>query len=631
MSPGLQGQDQRGIIHGDWFTADGSDVLMLSVQNDYILYDSEFWNYEWSEANALLLTNQSKSKKLSFIENSDGILLTEGERSVQVRKGRKKTIKSRPVSSVNLRENFFNRDQVILHGVVEPTDTMPLVASVIYNDAFKEHQPKYSADIDEFGRFKLIFPLNHAQDLFFQVGDAFFIFYARPGAKMAMKIEENSFGEGTSWSTVREIGYMGDLAQLNEEYRLLSPEYMKIRRYKESDSLQRVLEPMEFNEYRTNLKKEYEDFYQSYFDKYPTSEALKDISLRSIRISAAEDMMRYIWLHKYNRGGSIEAVDVPDEYIAKVTSLMPDDPLDFTSGNYGSLNREFTMPMMPKEKNKLHDIRIEVIYDFLSNSLVSENSKLILSKWKAEEAKRERHFGYVAFNGDMKPIYEQYKDEIAAINSKVDWDNLINKASKFTTVQRSSIIATYLNSRFHARAMEIPTYIVEKLEEIELLPLVRNNINEEIRNFEVLRDKKFIEGVEIAESSDNILAELKNKYKGKVVYIDVWATWCGPCISEFSYLKELKANKLKDVVYVYLCAQSDKKSFDLMVKKHELVGENYFLDKDQYSLFDKEVNITGFPTYMIITKEGKLIREGIKRPSAKAELVSQLKSISERD
>lgn len=629
--PSAFAQKADDKIQGDWYMADGSNVLMLSVANDYLLYDSEFWDYEFKGGNSLRLNNQSKVKELFFSWVGQNLVLINGEKRTRLVKERKSNINQRPTTTLNLREDFLKIDQVVLHGVITPIDTMPLVASVIYNDAFQESQQKYSADVDEQGRFKLIFPLNNAQDIYFRVGRAYFNFYARPGGKMALKIEESSFDQGTSlWRDQKDIRFMGDLAQLNEEYRLLHPEFMSIRNYEESDSLQRVLEPKDFLIYRLRRYKEQSIFFNDYFEEFPTSDAMKDLSLRSIRVNAAEDLMRYIWLHNMNTG-RVDPVDVSNDYLRQVTALMPDDVLDFAMGNYAYLNREFTMVMMPRESNTLHDKRLVATYEFLSNTAVSEDSKMVLSKWREEESTREKHFSYLSFKGDMKPIFDQYKDEIKDLNNKIDWDHLMSKATKFSTVQRSSMVATFLSQNYHTRGLEIPQYIVDKLKDVDLLPLIAGRINDQIKDFDILKNKEFVEGIDIEESSGNILAELKEKHKGKVVYIDVWATWCGPCITEFSYLKELKANKLKDVVYVYLCGQSTKKTFDLMVKKHELVGENYFLDKDQYSRFDKEVNITGFPTYMVITKEGKLVREGIKRPSARDKLANQLKEFASRE
>ena len=53
---------------------------------------------------------------------------------------------------------------------------------------------------------------------------------------------------------------------------------------------------------------------------------------------------------------------------------------------------------------------------------------------------------------------------------------------------------------------------------------------------------------------------LVKSFKGKVVYLDIWGTWCGPCKDELTYVPELKAHfKGKDVVYIYLDMDEDDK------------------------------------------------------------------------
>ena len=114
----------------------------------------------------------------------------------------------------------------------------------------------------------------------------------------------------------------------------------------------------------------------------------------------------------------------------------------------------------------------------------------------------------------------------------------------------------------------------------------------------------------------DIVAYLAAKYPGKVLYIDVYATWCGPCRAEFAPAKELhKLFAGKDVVFVNLCLSSDTDKWIETVKQMDLEGENYYFDKDATGLFMSAYQISGFPTYMLVEKSGKVVTDKAPRPS----------------
>ncbi len=108
-------------------------------------------------------------------------------------------------------------------------------------------------------------------------------------------------------------------------------------------------------------------------------------------------------------------------------------------------------------------------------------------------------------------------------------------------------------------------------------------------------------------------------YKGKVVYVDVWATWCGPCRAEFPNSKVLK-NEYKDeedLVFMYVSIDSDKPAWKkYLTNDPEFTGEHLFVDGAWNSEICKAYNIMAIPRYLLIDKDGKIADSNAPRPSS---------------
>ena len=103
------------------------------------------------------------------------------------------------------------------------------------------------------------------------------------------------------------------------------------------------------------------------------------------------------------------------------------------------------------------------------------------------------------------------------------------------------------------------------------------------------------------------------EFKGKVLVIDIWATWCSSCLAKMpEYMKlrsEFADNKDVEFITVSIDRKSKRKLWLSAIKKHSMEQMiNLTTDDDNYSDFEDKYNISGVPRYMIIDKEGKIVK-----------------------
>lgn len=102
--------------------------------------------------------------------------------------------------------------------------------------------------------------------------------------------------------------------------------------------------------------------------------------------------------------------------------------------------------------------------------------------------------------------------------------------------------------------------------------------------------------------------------KGKYIYIDVWATWCGPCRGELPALKELEEKYAgKDIHFVSMSCDKNKKAWEDMVKKEEMKGIQLHMGTDK--TFMDAYLINGIPRFILLDRDGNIISANMTRPS----------------
>jgi thiol-disulfide isomerase/thioredoxin len=197
-------------------------------------------------------------------------------------------------------------------------------------------------------------------------------------------------------------------------------------------------------------------------------------------------------------------------------------------------------------------------------------------------------------------------------------------------------------SSIFSKIQELPSVIKDVLAKEELVNYIKYNRTQE-------RNEALYNGIKMLSDDTSFLSLLNDKYEkvksiskgmpsplfidyknykggvtslkdlqGKYVYIDVWATWCGPCIKQFPYFKQIE-NKYKGKNITFVSISIDKteqhNTWFKMIKDKNLKGIQLLADNDWQSKFIKDFNIEGIPRFILIDPNGYIISPDAPSPS----------------
>ena len=258
----------------------------------------------------------------------------------------------------------------------------------------------------------------------------------------------------------------------------------------------------------------------------------------------------------------------------------------------------------------------------------TDEDREVLRKWQVllTEYQQAKEEDYPAISEKNKELEAQISalfnrsDVQTAINDRLDAIQMevqISDSIYADPVLRDFSKSQKLYERLDRRRQPLNKTCMAILNTIQL-PAARNVIlaendkfinmqKAEVEHSECLRPSSDVEGLTDGEA---ILRKILEPFKGRIVYMDLWGTWCGPCkekLKESHHVKEQL--KQYDIVYLYLANRSPEDSWKNVIKEYKLTGPNcvhYNLPEEQQAAVEQFLKVDSFPTYKLIDKQGNI-------------------------
>lgn len=604
--------------NGDW---------KIAFLDDCVIYENGFWRYKMPALNPSV-----KGSELSFtIRNDEGKELT-----VNIGKNKKGTRvikigdKAETYSMITSRfmpdypvkdtrtdfvDTNYKTDSVTVIGWIKD---MPAyfkeqkTFGISYEDFFFDKESDYLAQLDDQGRFTIKFPLVNTAEFFNDWRRCFIRTVFEPGKTYFMLYD---FKEGRRY-------FMGDDVRLQNEMFKFPVGWVRVGRMERGDDADKFLAEVD-----STLKVQYKEL-DELCKEHPT------LSTRFIKMWKGNVMAQQA------REVGQSRFALPDFHFTKEIA-------DYSYENFWK-KRETPYPLH-------RDIR-GFMRDYVADAASKHSSNVKVFIWKD-------HFEEFADKDELALLrkWAKWQEDVAAkINAEpdtvkkkqmVDAENKANEkmikdveailmAPKAQSIARDFFLDAEVNTLLNALdslgaeqlikdvfvaekyydeidhdRKSISQDRIDKMKSIVKNPDIIERVVKANNNYLALENQELDKSMlrsndEFKDISEGqaLLEKIIEPYKGKVILMDIWGTWCGPCKEALSHSQE-EYERLKpyDLVYIYLANRSPQESWENIIKEYHVQGENvvhFNLPREQQEAIENYLQVNAFPTYVLFNKYG---------------------------
>lgn len=542
----------RNKVTGDWF---------IGFTKDYVIHDCKVKK----------IVSQTEKKGAYAITTDDGTTINVGKmkngiRSIKVGNGSPvqcniitgNTLPDYPVK--DLRKGFKDNgysltDSVTITGWLKdmPEEMRKHAENIkmVATDVISTNQETYKAKLDSIGRFSITIPLLNTSTVYLSYGNRYF-------ELMILEPGERYFYLLDVHTGKRLL--MGSDVRMQNELLTHQPSTASVR----ADYRENNLDAMKFWQQADSVRNVQKDHLQSVLAKHPNlSQRYADYMEGYYLLRQGECMMQARF--------HVPEWKLPQEYVEYVgNEIWQKMPKPYTlHRDFGTFSRDY----------------IDYLREYNAKRIKAGNNT---DAAKAEDTDKAV-IDTVCHDSELRDIVWGHR-----LFFELDWKRK-PLPQDMENIARNDISLS-----------AIKDYVLNlnnKYDEIEKL---------DISSSPCLKSADAVQGMT---DGEEIFRKLMEPYKGKMVLIDVWGTWCSPCKRALAHSQEEYA-KLKsyDVVYMYLAMGSEDSSWKNVIKQYNVLGDNvvhYNLPHEQEMALEKYIKVRGYPTYKLVDKQGNLLEDGV--------------------
>ena len=598
----------------------------IGFTEKYAIYDCKLWEYDYvrPKGNKVVMALTNNGEKVDVVISQE----KKGKRQMTIN-GKKQTyslittseLPNYPTKDLTpFKDNGYQAgDTVTFVGWLkdlpkEVLDRNRKYVITLYS-IFTREATEYSGDIDDEGHFIVKVPVENSQQADLDWGRTSIVTVLEPGETYFLLID----------GAHQKRLMMGHNARLQNE--LIAHQYRKAFDQLHEHNILTEERLLAYKDQWAGMYQHNQAMLDSIMNVNPTlSRKFEDFHRMGDIATTAEELMQS---SLFAQGGKLpQAVK---DYVDSL--LWPNIVKPYT------ISRDMSFLLYYYSYDAEHaSAKYKQSVTIDSNSLLqmekdgfikfSEEDKVLLKRFQdmTEQYKQAKQEDYEALNEKNKELIEQFnaffqRDDVqTAINESLDaiqTEVEITDSIYPDPVLRDFSRAQKLHERLDRRRQPLNRTCMTILNQIQL-PAVRSAIlaendkfvnmqKAEVANAECLRPSSDVEGLTDGEA---ILRKILEPFKGRIVYLDIWGTWCGPCkdkLKESHFVKD----QLKDfdIVYLYLANTSPEESWKNVIKEYNLTGPNcvhYNLPKEQQRAIEQFLKVESFPTYKLIDKQGNI-------------------------